>query len=171
MVPAAMKHSDSLRPQQGSGRIMGLDVGEKTIGIALSDELGFTAQPFQTLKRKGDGEDLRAIRTLLEERGISRVVVGLPKNMDGSIGRQARRVAAFAEKIEKALGVPVVHWDERLSTVAAERVLIQADLSRAKRKKHVDKLAATVILQGYLDLDPAAGVVSRPRPDTDLSES
>ncbi len=166
-----MKRSNSLRPRQGSGRIMGLDVGEKTIGIALSDELGFTAQPYQTLKRKGEGEDLRAIRILLAEREISTVVVGLPKNMDGSIGRQARRVAAFAEKIETALDVPVVHWDERLSTVAAERVLIQADLSRAKRKKHVDKLAAAVILQGYLDSDPAAGVVSRPPPATDLSES
>ena len=166
-----MKRTSSFRPRKGSGRIMGLDVGEKTIGIALSDELGLTAQPYRTLERKGDEEDLRVLRILLDERGISTVVVGLPKNMDGSMGRQARRVAAFAEKIEKALGVPVVHWDERLSTVAAERVLIQADLSRAKRKKHVDKLAAAVILQGYLDLNPAAGVVYRPRPDTDLSES
>jgi putative Holliday junction resolvase len=150
---------------------MGLDVGEKTLGIALSDELGFTAQPYQTLKRKGDDEDLRALRTLLDEREISTVVVGLPKNMDGSIGRQARRVAAFAEKIQTALDVRVIHWDERLSTVAAERVLIQADVSRAKRKKHVDKLAAAVILQGYLDSDPAAGVASGRPPATDLSES
>ena len=136
-----------------------------------SDELGFTAQPHETLKRRGDAEDLRVLRILLEEREISTVVVGLPKNMDGSIGRQARRVAAFAEKIETVLDVPVVHWDERLSTVAAERVLIQADLSRAKRKKNVDKLAAAVILQGYLDSDPTAGVVSKPPPATDLSES
>jgi len=166
-----MRQSNGHRPGQGSGRLMGLDVGEKTIGIALSDELGFTAQPYQTLKRKGDDQDLRVLRVLLEERGVSKVVVGLPKNMDGSLGRQARKVAAFGEKIEKAFHVPVVHWDERLSTVAAERVLIQADLSRAKRKKHVDKLAAAVILQGYLDSDPAAGVVSRPPPATDLSES
>ena len=150
---------------------MGLDVGEKTIGIALSDELGFTAQPYRTLKRKGEEEDLRAIGTLMDERGVSTVVVGLPKNMDGSIGRQARRVEAFAERIEAALRVPVVRWDERLSTVAAERVLIQADMSRAKRKKHVDKLAAAVILQGYLDSDPAAVIASRPPPATDLSES
>jgi putative Holliday junction resolvase len=166
-----MKRSKDFRPRQGSGRIMGLDVGEKTIGIALSDELGFTAQPHQTLKRKGEDEDLRVLRILLDERGISTVVVGLPKNMDGSIGRQARKVAAFAEKIETVLDVPVVHSDERLSTVAAERVLIQADLSRAKRKRHVDKLAAAVILQGYLDSDPAAGVVSRPPPATDFGES
>lgn len=150
---------------------MGLDVGEKTIGIALSDELLFTAQPYQTLERKGDDEDLRVLRILMNEKGISTVVVGLPKNMDGSMGRQARKVAVFAEKIETALDVPVVHWDERLSTVAAERVLIQADLSRAKRKKHVDKLAAAVILQGYLDSDPPAGVVSGPPPATDPSES
>ena len=149
---------------------MGLDVGEKTIGIALSDELGLTAQPYQTLKRQGEDQDLRAIRTILEERGIATVVVGLPMNMDGSTGRQARRVAAFAEKIEATLDVPVVYWDERLSTVAAERVLIQADVSRSKRKKLVDKLAASVILQGYLDSSPTQGVVSRPPPDSDLSE-
>jgi putative Holliday junction resolvase len=150
---------------------MGLDVGEKTIGIALSDELGLTAQPYQTLKRKGEERDLRAIRVLLEERGISRVVVGLPKNMDGSIGRQARRVAAFAAKVEKVLAIPVVYWDERLSTAAAERVLIDADMSRARRKKHVDKLAAALILQGYLD-SGAASPEDRPPPTAlDLSES
>ena len=134
---------------------MGLDVGDKTIGIALSDELGLTAQPFKTLKRKGDAEALRAIRHIVDERGISAVIVGLPKNMDGTIGRQARRVMVFAERIEAKLDVPVIHWDERLSTVAAERILIQADVSRAKRKEHVDKLAAAVILQGYLDSDDA----------------
>jgi putative Holliday junction resolvase len=140
---------------------MGLDVGDKTIGVALSDELGVTAQPFQTLKRKGHAEDLRTIRRIVDERGVSAVIVGLPKNMDGTIGRQARRVMSFAERIEAALDVPVVHWDERLSTVAAERILIQGDVSRAKRKKHVDKLAAAVILQGYLDSDEAARGVCR----------
>jgi putative Holliday junction resolvase len=145
---------------------MGLDVGDKTIGIALSDELALTAQPFKTLKRKGEVEDLLTIRRIVDERGISAVIVGLPKNMDGTIGRQARRVMAFAERIKATLDVPVVHWDERLSTVAAERILIQADVSRAKRKEHVDKLAATVILQGYLDskdttrgVCPSAGTV------------
>lgn len=150
---------------------MGLDVGEKTIGIALSDELGITAQPYQTLKRRGDTQDLRAIRSILDERGVSAVIVGLPKNMDGTLGGQARRVAAFAEKIEAALHIPVVHWDERLSTVAAERVLIQADVSRAKRKKHVDKLAAALILQGYLDADPAFRVAPRPTGASEPSES
>jgi putative Holliday junction resolvase len=140
---------------------MGLDVGDKTIGVALSDELGLTAQPLQTLKRKGHAEDLRTIRRIVDERGVSAVIVGLPKNMDGTIGRQARKVISFAERIEAMLDVPVVHWDERLSTVAAERILIQADVSRAKRKKHVDKLAAAVILQGYLDSDEAAREVAR----------
>ena len=150
---------------------MGLDVGEKTIGVALSDELGLTAQPCQTLKRKGEDQDLRAIRMLLEERGISVVVVGLPKNMDGSIGRQARRVTAFAARIEESLDIPVVLWDERLSTAAAERVLIEADMSRAKRRKHVDKLAAAIILQGFLDSGAASAVGPRPPRSSDLSES
>jgi len=149
---------------------MGLDVGDKTIGIALSDELGLTAQPFQTLKRKGDAEALRTIRRIVDERGISAVIVGLPKNMDGTIGRQARRVMAFAERIEATLDVPIVHWDERLSTVAAERILIQADVSRAKRKEHVDKLAAAVILQGYLDSDDAARGVYRSACTVDPTE-
>lgn len=149
---------------------MGLDVGEKTIGVALSDELRLTAQPYQTLKRKGDFEDLDAIRTIAETQGVSAVIVGLPMNMDGTIGRQARRVIAFAEKIEAALEIPVFHQDERLSTVAAERILIQADLSRAKRKRHVDKLAAVVILQAYLDTEDALRRASLPRCDPDSGE-
>ncbi len=166
-----MKRSKSAVPRHGSGRVLGLDVGEKTIGIALSDELGLTAQPHETLKRKGDDQDLGAIQALLEKWGISVVVVGLPKNMDGSIGRQARKVVTFTDKIEARLDVPVVHWDERLSTVAAERVLIEADLSRAKRKKHVDKVAAAVILQGYLDSGSPSGMASLPSQAPDLNES
>jgi len=150
---------------------MGLDVGDKTIGIALSDELGLTAQPYETLRRKGEAQDLRAIRTVLDEWGICSVIVGLPRNMDGTLGRQARKVTAFSEKIESVLGVPVIHWDERLSTVVAERILIQADLSRAKRKKHVDKIAAAVILQGYLDSPGASLVVSGPPRLSDPSGS
>jgi putative Holliday junction resolvase len=166
-----MKRSEDLVTAGRSGRIMGLDVGEKTIGIALSDELGLTAQPYQTLKRCGEERDLQAIRRILEEREVASVVVGLPKNMDGSVGRQARRVLAFAEKISSVLCVPVEPWDERLSTVAAERVLIQADVSRAGRRKHVDKLAASVILQGYLDSGRAAAVASRPSQASDPDES
>lgn len=157
-----MKRLSSHTTRQGPVRVMGLDVGEKTIGVALSDELGMTAQPYQTIKRRGETQDLRAIRSILEERGVSAVIVGLPKNMDGTLGVQAHRVVAFARKIQSELNVPVVHWDERLSTVAAERVLIQADMSRAKRKKHVDKLAAALILQGYLDSGSASAAPSQP---------
>jgi putative Holliday junction resolvase len=151
-----MSKSGTHKQEESTGRLMGLDVGDKTIGVALSDELGLTAQPYETLKRQGDAEVLRTIRRIVVERGITAVIVGLPMNMDGTIGRQARKVIAFAERIKATLDVPVVHWDERLSTVAAERVLVQADVSREKRKVHVDKLAAAVILQGYLDSDDAA---------------
>jgi putative Holliday junction resolvase len=140
---------------------MGLDVGEKRIGIALSDELGLTAQPYQTLTRESLDRDLGAVRRIVEEQGVCTVVVGLPRNMDGSLGRQARRVTTFAAKVEAFLDVPVVPWDERLSTVAAGRILTQADVRRAKRKKYVDKLAAAVILQGYLDSDREPHVLPR----------
>jgi putative pre-16S rRNA nuclease len=166
-----MNRSHPVHPGHHPGRVMGLDVGDRTIGIALSDELGLTAQPFQTLKRKGDAEDLRAIRSIAAEHGVYEVVVGLPKNMDGTIGRQARRVMAFSEKIEAALRLPVAHQDERLSTVAAERVLLQADLTRAKRKKHVDKVAAVLILQGYLDSEDRPGKVRRTAGSCGPSES
>jgi len=132
-------------------RTMGLDVGERTLGVALSDELGWTAQPFGTLRRRSLPEDLQALRRLVEEHRVSGIVVGLPKDMRGSLGPQARSVMALAKTIEAEVRVPVTLWDERLSTVAAERVLLAADLSRQKRKKQVDKIAAALILQGYLD--------------------
>lgn len=130
---------------------MGLDVGDRTVGVALSDELGWTAQPLKTLRRRQRDRDLDLLRGLAEDAGVSAVVVGLPLSMSGVEGGRARRVKAFAAALETRLGVPVVFWDERLSTVAAERVLLEADLSRAKRKKQVDKVAAAIILQGYLD--------------------
>jgi putative Holliday junction resolvase len=155
---------------KGSGAIRPDGRSEKTIGVALSDELRLTAQPYRTLKRKGEAEDLDAIRTISDAQGVSAVIVGLPMNMDGTIGRQARRVIAFAEKIEAALEVPVLQQDERLSTVAAERILIQADVSRATRKRHVDKLAAAVILQGYLDAEDPLRRAAPPPCDPDPGE-
>ncbi len=131
--------------------MMGLDVGKKRIGIALSDELGWTAQPYGTLERQGSRHDLQKIRCLVEENGVSEIVVGMPINMNGTMGRQARWVEAFIRDLQQAVSVPVSSWDERLTTVAAQRLLIEADLTRAKRKKKVDKLAAALILQGYLD--------------------
>jgi len=134
---------------------MGLDVGDKRLGIALSDELGLTAQPHKTLERKNARQDFEQLRGIVKEYQVVAIVVGLPKNMNGTMGRQARLVSDFAGKIEKDLGVPVILWDERLSTVAAERVLLDADVSRAKRKNRVDRIAAALILQGYLDSEGA----------------
>ena len=140
------------------GRTLGLDVGTRTIGLAVSDELGWTAQGLPTLARRGLAADLAALREVAREWDVERVVVGLPRNMNGSIGPQAQSVLDFAAQVKEAVGVPVVTWDERLSSVAAERTLLEADLSRKKRRAAVDRLAAVFILQGYLDRQAAVRV-------------
>jgi putative Holliday junction resolvase len=132
-------------------KILGLDVGEKRIGIAISDELGYTAQGMRVLNRSGLEDDLTVLRELIKETEATEVVVGFPKNMDGSLGEAAEKVLFFAKKIEEFISVPVILWDERWTTAEATRLLVDADLSRAKRRKVVDKLAAVLILQGYLD--------------------
>jgi len=132
-------------------RIGGLDVGDRRIGVAVSDELGWTAQGVGVVTRTRLDADLEALRRCFAEYAPSTIVVGLPKNMNGTLGPQAEKVMAFARALEEALGVQVELWDERLSTVGAERVLLEADLSRAKRRKVIDKAAAVFILQGYLD--------------------
>jgi putative Holliday junction resolvase len=132
-------------------RIMGLDVGTHTIGIAISDELELTAQGLKTLKRKSREDDLREIATIIGQFEINKIVVGLPKNMNGTLGEQAENVLRWIEVLKDKTQLPVVTWDERLSTVGASKVLLEADLSRRKRKKVIDKLAAVLILQGYLD--------------------
>jgi len=132
-------------------RILGLDIGSKTIGVAVSDELCLIAQGVSTLKRRGLDHDIHEILRLIEEREISKVVVGLPKNMNNTLGPSAEMVLAFIKRLNENVSVPVITWDERLSTVAAEKVLLEADMSRAKRKRVVDKVAAMLILQGYLD--------------------
>lgn len=132
-------------------RIMGLDVGTHTIGIAISDELGLTAQGLKTLKRKSNEDDLREITAIIVQFEISKIVVGLPRNMNGTLGKQAENVLGWVDVLKDQTQLPVVTWDERLSTVGANRVLLEADLSRRKRKKVIDKLAAVLILQGYLD--------------------
>ncbi|MFL0247090.1 Holliday junction resolvase RuvX [Candidatus Clostridium stratigraminis] len=132
-------------------RILGLDLGEKTIGVAISDPLGFTAQGVKTILRKNKNVDLEEINSICKEYSVDTIVVGLPKNMNGTIGPQGEKATNFGKLIEEASGVPVVMWDERLTTVAATRAMLEADLSRAKRKKIVDKIASTYILQGYLD--------------------
>jgi len=132
-------------------RVLGLDIGEKRIGIAISDELGYTAQGMKVLTRSGLDDDLEVIKDIMTTAKASEVVVGLPKNMDGSLGDAAQKVLSFAKKMEEYLSVPVILWDERWTTAEATRVLVDADLSRSKRRKVVDKLAAVLILQGYLD--------------------
>ena len=132
-------------------RIMGLDIGTHTIGIAISDELGITAQGLKTLGRKSMEEDFTQIGAIIHQFGIEKIVVGLPKNMNGTLGKQAEFVLKWINVLKDHLQVPVVTWDERLSTVGASKVLLEADLSRRKRKKVIDKLAAVLILQGYLD--------------------
>lgn len=132
-------------------RIMGLDVGSKTIGIALSDPLGWTAQGLTTIRRRNLAADLAALQELVERYGVEELVVGLPRNMNGSLGPQAEAVRAFAGRLAVDLGLPVHLYDERLTTVAAGRILLEADLSRKRRRQVIDQVAATYILQGYLD--------------------
>lgn len=132
-------------------RIMGLDVGAKTIGVALSDPLGLTAQGLEVIRRKRLAKDLERLGEIVEQNGVGLVVVGMPKNMNGTHGPQAETVREFIAAFQEKFGIPVDVWDERLTTVAAERMLIEADVSRAKRKQIIDKTAAVIILQGYLD--------------------
>ncbi|WP_176167389.1 Holliday junction resolvase RuvX [Mesobacillus jeotgali] len=134
-------------------RIMGLDVGSKTVGIALSDELGWTAQGFDTLKINEEENvfGFDEIGKIIKEHEVSKIVVGLPKNMNGTIGPRGEASQFYARELEERFGIPAILWDERLTTVAAERVLLEADISRKKRKKVIDKMAAVMILQGYLN--------------------
>ena len=135
-------------------RVAALDVGEARIGVAVSDELGITAQPLGVVRRVGGRRDLEALEQLLAPYAPGRLVVGLPLEMRGSEGPQAARVRAFAEKAAAHLALPLEFWDERLTTVAAERTLLEADVSRRRRREVVDKLAASLILQGYLARRP-----------------
>ena len=133
-------------------KILGLDVGDKTIGVALSDELQWTAQGLTTLKRAGKKQDIPAIVRLVEIHNIERIVIGFPKNMNNTLGEQAENVLKFSKLLEAHLSnVTVTLWDERLTTSAAEKVLLQANVSRKKRKNVVNILAAVLILQTYLD--------------------
>ncbi|MBU9712536.1 Holliday junction resolvase RuvX [Evansella tamaricis] len=134
-------------------KVMGLDVGTKTIGVAVSDALGWTAQGVETIKRNPENEekDFERLKELIKIHDVSSIVVGLPKNMNGTIGPSGELCQIFAEKLADTTKLKVELWDERLSTVAAERMLVSADVSRKKRKKVIDKMAAVIILQGFLD--------------------
>ena len=132
-------------------RVMGLDVGDKTIGIAISDSLLMTAQGRPTLRRTTLDSDLRHLRNLAEENEVHQIVVGKPLHMSGDESRQSQKVTSFARILSKSLDLPVVFWDERLTSVAAEEHLEEMGLKWRQRRRHVDKIAAMLILQSYLD--------------------
>lgn len=135
-------------------RIIGLDVGDKTIGVAISDPYGMIAQGLKTIRRTSESEDIEEIKRIVRNFAVEKIVVGFPKNMNGTIGPQGQKVIYFVEILKRELKILVLLWDERLTTVEANRVLIEkADVRRSKRKEVIDKLAATLILQGYLDLE------------------
>ena len=135
-------------------RIMGLDYGSKTVGVAMSDPLGITAQAVETIWRKDENKLRRTcarIEELIAEYEVERIVLGLPKHMNNDLGERAEKALAFGEMIKRRTGLEVVMWDERLTTVEAERTLIENNVRRENRKQYIDKIAAVFILQGYLD--------------------
>ncbi|MFD1362969.1 Holliday junction resolvase RuvX [Lentibacillus salinarum] len=141
-------------------KTVGLDVGSKTIGVAASDPLGLTAQGLTTIH--WDEQDIYSaddqLKQIIEEHAIGKAVIGLPKHMNGTVGERGEASEAYARHVENVHGIPAILWDERLSTAAAERVLLEADMSRKKRKKVIDKMAAVMILQSYLDQEKIKGV-------------
>lgn len=114
---------------------MGLDIGDRNIGIAVSDGLGITAQPLTTIKRKNTNVDIASLKVIIDKYDVGEIIIGLPKNMDGSIGHQAKKVIHFTERLRKSLNMSTIFWDERLTTVMATKIMIEGDLSRKKRKK------------------------------------
>lgn len=131
--------------------ICGLDLGTVTIGVAVSDSFRSVASPLETIKRKKFTTDAEALLAIIKKRDIAGIVLGLPRNMDGSEGPRAQSTRAFARNLSKITDVPITYWDERLSTVAAERALLEADTSRKRRDEVIDHVAAGFILQGLLD--------------------
>ncbi len=136
-------------------RIMGLDFGSKTVGVAISDELLITAQGIEIVRRKEENklrQTLARIEELIVEYGVTEIVLGYPKNMNDTLGERVEKTQDFKEKLERRTGLPVALWDERLTTVAADRAMMEAGIRRENRKDYVDQIAASFILQGYLDL-------------------
>jgi len=132
-------------------RIMGIDYGEKRIGIAISDPLGITAQGLPTIERTNIQADIQKILNIIREKEVNEIVVGLPKHMNNTLGEKAQAVMAFVDLLKKHVTIPVNTIDERLSTIRAHKAMLEGDLSRKKRKDRVDMIAAQLILQGYLD--------------------
>lgn len=134
-------------------RVLGIDYGDRNIGVAVSDAFRWTAQGLEVITKRRDEGEMERIAQLAEQHEVSEIIVGLPKNMNGTIGPRGELSIAFANQLSEKLGIPVHLWDERLTTVAAEKLLIDADVSRKKRKAVIDKMAATIILQNYLDFN------------------
>ena len=135
-------------------RILGLDYGSKTVGVAVSEPLGFTAQGVEIIRRKSENkmrQTLARIEELIAQYQVEEIVLGLPKNMNNTLGDRAEKSLELKETLERRTGLPVVMWDERLTTVSANRVLMETGVRRENRKEHVDEIAAVFILQGYLD--------------------
>ena len=135
-------------------RILGLDYGSKTVGVAVSDPLGLTAQGLETIWRKQENklrQTLARIEELVSEYQVEKIVVGYPKNMNNTVGERAEKALEFKEMLERRTGLPVVMWDDRLTTVEANRTLMEANVRRENRKQYLDELAAVFILQGFLD--------------------
>ena len=149
------KDAFDLKTVPKNARILGFDVGEKTIGVAISDSLFMVASPHVLINRKKWTQDLEVIKKLICSENIYGIVIGLPLNMDGSEGPKCQSVRQLARNLLKEIEIPIIFWDERLSTVAVTRTLLDADMSRAKRKGNVDKMAASFILQGFLDFKRA----------------
>ena len=140
-------------------RIMGLDYGSKTVGVAVSDPLGYTAQALETITREEENklrQTYRRLEELIAQRGITTVVLGYPKNMDDSIGERGKTTEEFKAALERRTGLPVILWDERLTTVAADEILEESGVLKKDRKKVIDKVAAAIILQEFLDSEKAA---------------
>ena len=132
-------------------RVMALDYGDKTIGVALSDALKITAQGKEVIRRSSGKKDLERLQQIVKEDEVETIVVGLPRNMNGTYGPRAEETLKFVEKLKEVFSIPIVTYDERLTTSAAERVLLEGDVSRGKRKQVIDMMAAVIILQGYLE--------------------
>jgi putative holliday junction resolvase len=142
-------------------RVLGLDVGDRRIGVALSDETGVLASPLPTLARVGPKKDVKAVAALVREHGAAAIVIGLPLHLDGRLGSQARKVQAFGDALKPAAGVPVHYRDERLTTVEAEHILAERDVHWQRRKGLVDQVAAVLILQEFLDAQPRPATPGR----------
>ena len=148
LVPSASEFAALLPPE---ARLLGLDVGEKTIGLALSDARRTIASPLSTIERSKFSKDIEALKKIIADHAVGGLVIGYPVNMDGSLGPRTQSIRTFAAHLQKPIDLPMLLWDERMSTMVVERVMLDADLSRQRRQQLVDKLAASYMLQGFLD--------------------